>query len=102
MKMSKSSWLFGMVLLLLVAVESGCDDGERQRSRQRELEQQVEKQKQIIDNQEQIIDDQDGTIDIMRIALPFGILVALFVGTLMGLKGKNDAKHGRSIDNKAN
>ena len=95
MKMSKSSWLFGMVLLLLVAVESGCDDGERQRSRQRELEQQVEKQKQIID-------DQDGTIDIMRIALPFGILVALFVGTLMGLKGKNDAKHGRSIDNKAN
>ena len=75
----------------------GCDDGEHSKAmeRQRELEQQVKAQGETITEQEHFINQ-------LKIAIPTVLFVALFVGTLMGLKGKNDARKSHLTDMKEN
>ena len=88
-----------IVLCALIGLPAvlGCDDG-----RKRELEQQVEEQKREIEKQGKTIGEQDDLIDKLIIAIPTVIFVALFVGTLMGLKGRNDAKKCHLTDMKEN
>ena len=85
----------GMMLLLGI-VGLGCDEKtEKIKEQERQIEEQerqIEEQKRQIEEQKEQIKDQGERIAVLWVIIPLAVVLTLFAGTAMGLKGKKDSK----------
>ena len=71
----------GMMLLLGI-VGLGCD----------EKTEKIKEQERQIEEQKEQIKDQGERIAVLWVIIPLAVVLTLFAGTAMGLKGKKDSK----------